>query len=589
MKLKRIFDIIDYRCKTNPTSNSLNTKRNDKWQSTSNKKFVEKSYKVSSELLTKNVQIGENIGIITTNNITEWNILDIGIQRIGAISVPVYPTLSDTDLIYIFNHSTVRVCFVSDKNLYNKVLKVKDKIPSLELIFSFDKIEGVVDFEKLISSTNVETEKIDRISNAIKEDDLATIIYTSGTTGIPKGVMLSHKNIVSNVLQSSFKFDWQKDMKVISFLPCCHVFERTLHYLYIYENCKIYFAESIEHLLSNMKEVKPVMMTVVPRLLEKFYNAIISKGNELSGIKKSLFFWAVRLGEKFPNDRKASFGYNLKLYIARKLVFSKWKLAFGGNIKTLISGAAALPPQINKIFNASGILVLEGYGLTETSPVVSVNSLAEGGFLIGTIGSPIREIKVKTSDDGELYIKGDNVMLGYYKESKLTSEVMTSDGYFKTGDAAEIDSNGFLKITGRKKEIFKTSGGKYIAPQAIENLFKQSTLIEQIVVLGEGQKMPIAIIQPNFLNLQIELQKENIQISQDDLNSLVSHTKIISLFNELKRKKNKALGQWERIKQLVIVPDIWSVDNALITPTFKVRKNQVIEKYKDLIDKVYND
>jgi len=416
---------------------------------------------------------------------------------------------------------------------------------------------------------------------------LATIIYTSGTTGVPKGVMLSHGNLVSNVLDSYLRMPLtQGDSVVLSFLPVCHVFERMLHYLYVYSGSSIYFAESIEKISDNLKEVNPQFMSVVPRLLEKIYDGIIAKGTQLTGVKKKLFFWAVDIGLAYKPYGENGWWYDQKLALANKLIFVKWREALGGSLGTMVSGSAALQPRLTRVFTAAGMQVMEGYGLTETSPVVSVSMYADKHFKVGTVGKPINNVIVKIAEDGEILIKGPNVMQGYYKDAEKTAEVMTGD-YFHTGDKGEICENGFLKITGRKKEIFKTSGGKYISPPLLENEMKQSLFIEQILVIGEGQKMAAAIVQPNFKFVREWAKEENMDIG-NTIEEIANNPKVKKRIEQEIEKGNKNFGKWETIKRIELTPEEWSVDNNLLTPTFKPKRAIILKKYKHLYDKIYN-
>ena len=462
----RLFDFAYYAREKHDLSNALNTKFNGEWVATSSKEFVDKGNQISRSLLKLGIKPKDKIAIISSTNRTEWNLLDFALLQIGAINIPIYPTISADDYEYIFNHAEVSYCFISDKELLKKAKKAKKKTQTLKEIYSFDKIDNCKNWEEVIELGNDESNQndVEQLKNNVNPEDLATIIYTSGTTGRPKGVMLSHNNIVSNVLASVPRLPFLKNkITALSFLPVCHVFERMLHYLYIYSGTTIYFAESLEKITENIKEVKPHLMTVVPRLLEKVYDSIINKGSELKGIKRMLFFWAVDLGLKYKPYKENGWWYHKKLEVANKLIFSKWREALGGRLSYMVSGSAPLQPRLAKVFTAAGMTVMEGYGLTETSPVVSVNMYEDNHLKFGSVGKAIDKVEVKIAEDGEILIKGPNVMLGYYKDDEKTASVMTCD-YFHTGDKGELDTDGFLKITGRKKEIFKTSGGKYIVP-----------------------------------------------------------------------------------------------------------------------------
>jgi len=510
-KVTRLFDIPYYQLEQYNLDKSLITKKNGEWIATSTKEYIEKANAISRGLLRMGIQPNDKIAVISLTNRTEWNIMDIGILQLGAQNVPIYPTISEEEYEYVLNHSEAKYCFISCKEVLTKVNKIKGNVKSLEGIFCFDEISECPNWtevlEKGADASN--QEEVEKRKEAVQPMDLATLIYTSGTTGKPKGVMMSHNNIVSNVIASTERVPSSKGDSALSFLPVCHIFERMILYLYQYCGIQIYFAEGLDKISDNLKEVKPEIMTVVPRLLEKVYEAIIAKGSDLTGIKHNLFFWAVSVGLKFEPYGANGWWYELKLSLARKLIFSKWQAGLGGNLTTMVSGSAALQPRLSRVFGAVGIPVMEGYGLTETAPVISVNDQRNHGWKIGTVGKVISNVEVKIADDGEILCKGPNVMMGYYKDTEKTDEVI-KNGYFHTGDIGEIDHEGFLKITDRKKEMFKTSGGKYVAPQLLENRCKQSRFIEQIMVVGEGEKMPAAIIQPNFDHINSWAKKKNI-------------------------------------------------------------------------------
>lgn len=585
--VKRIFDIPYHQQQKYPLAKALNTKRNGVWEATSTKDYINKANQISRGLLRLGIEPNQKIAIISTTNRTEWHILDIGISQIGAQTVPIYPNISPEEYQYVLNHSEAVLCFVSDTELLEKVNTVKEKT-LLKEVYSFDEIKNCKNWKEVLTlgadSSNQET--VDEIKNKISENDLATLIYTSGTTGKPKGVMLSHKNIVSDVLNSACRIPFNEGSSIaLSFLPICHILERMVVYLYQYYGISVYFAESIDKMGDNLKEVQPNVMVVVPRVLEKVYDKIYAKGASLTGIKKRIFFWSIALGEKFNAYHGNSAWYNFKLNIARKLVFSKWQEALGGKLDLMVSGSAALQPRLARIFGAAGIPVMEGYGLTETSPVISVNDKRNKGWKIGTVGKVIPNVEVKIADDGEILCKGPNVMMGYYKDDKKTQEVI-QNGYFHTEDIGEIDSDGFLKITDRKKEIFKTSGGKYVAPQLIENEMKRSRFIEQIMVIGEGEKMPAAFIQPNFDFIKEYAKRKEIDY-QDNIENLINNPKIIDrIFKEVSIY-NQKFGKWEQIKKIELTADEWSVDAGHLTPTMKLKRKIILQKYKNLYDKIY--
>jgi len=590
VSITRLFDFPYYQLETYNLPVALATKKNGAWEKTSTQEYIAKANAVSRALLRMGVQKNDKIALITSNNRTEWNIMDIGILQTGAQNVPIYPTIAEEDYEYILNHSGSIYCFVSDDEVYQKVKAIRGNVSTLKEVYSFNEIEGCKHWSELLTLGADESNQseVEALKESIKEDDLATIIYTSGTTGKPKGVMLSHRNIVSNVLDSAprIPFDAGKST-ALSFLPICHIFERMILYIYQYYGVSVYFGESIEKISDNLKEVRPTVITAVPRLLEKVYDKIYAKGGELTGIKKKLFFWAIDLGLKYEPYGANGFWYEFQLKIARKLIFSKWKEGLGGNLDLMVSGSAALQPRLTRVFAAAEIPVMEGYGLSETSPVIAVNDQRNKGFKIGTVGKVIRNVEVKIAEDGEILCKGPNVMLGYYKDEEKTAEAL-KDGYFHTGDIGEIDSEGFLKITDRKKEMFKTSGGKYIAPQLIENAMKQSRFIEQIMVVGEGEKMPSAFIQPNF-----EFVKEWAKIHKITLGStnaeIAANPEVVKRIDTEVEEINKKFGHWEQIKRFELTPDVWSIDGGQLTPTLKLKRKIIKEIYKDLYAKIYGN
>ena len=585
--ITRLFDFPYYQLAQGNLKNSLVTKYEGHWVATSTKEYIDKANKISRALLRMGVGSNDKIAIISMTNRTEWNIVDIGVLQIGAQNVPIYPTISEEEYAYVLNHSESKYCFVSCREVFDKVQAVKDKVPTLEGVFSFDKLSDCTNWQEVLKDGEdySNQSEVEELMSKVKPEDLATLIYTSGTTGKPKGVMLSHENIVSNALESSERLPIEDGtVRALSFLPVCHIYERMLMYLYQYRSVAIYFAESLETISDNLKEIEPHVMTAVPRLLEKVYDKIIAKGEELSGIKRKLFFWAVKVGLKFEPYGQNGWLYEQKLKLARKLIFSKWKAGLGGNLSLIASGSAALQPRLARIFNAAEMGVMEGYGLTETSPVISVNDMRNGGFKIGTVGKPIGRTDVKIAEDGEICIKGPQVMMGYYKDPELTAEVL-KNGYFHTGDIGEIDADGFLKITDRKKEMFKTSGGKYVAPQLLENKFKHSPFIEQIMVVGEGEKMPAAIIQPNYEYLFEWAEKESITYGENS--DIVLNPKVLDKFQEEVDTANANFAKWEKVKQFRLTPDIWSVDEGHLTPTMKLRRKIIKEKYIELYNEIY--
>jgi len=583
--VKRLFDIPRHQQKSYPKKDAFTAKLNGEWVPTSIDTMLEEAMKVSKSLLKLGIVKGDKIGLIS-NNRPEWISMDCGILQVGAVDVPIYPTISVEDYKYIFNDAELKYCFVSDRELFEKVNSIKNEVPSLKHIYSFEQLDGVDHWTKFLAEgEGKEDAEVEAIMKTIVEDDLATLIYTSGTTGVPKGVMLSHKNLVSNSLSCIERLPVDSNGKSLSFLPICHVYERMLVYLYMITGVSIYFAESMETIGDNLREVKPEVFTAVPRLLEKVYDKIVAKGSELTGIKKTLFFWALDLGEKYEPYGANGVWYEFQLSIARKLIFSKWKEALGGNVLAVASGSAALSPRLARVFLAAGVPVMEGYGLTETSPVATVNASHNKGLMIGTVGRVIDGVEVKIADDGEILIKGPNVMIGYYKQPEKTKEVLADDGWFSTGDIGKFVGDGFLKITDRKKEIFKTSGGKYIAPQMMENKFKESRFIEQIMVIGESQKHPAAFVVPNFEFLKDWCVRKKVPFNSNS--EVIKNEKVIARIKRELDHYNESFGNWEQVKKFELVDSTWSVDTKELTPTLKLKRKFIMDKYKDLFDKIY--
>ena len=586
-EITRLFDFPYYQLTKFNLEKSLVTKVNGNWVATSTQEYVDKANAISRALLRMGVKTNDKIAVISMTNRTEWNIMDIGILQLGAQNVPIYPTISEEDYAYVLNHSGAQYCFVSCEEVYNKVMSIKNQVPHLKEVYSFDELSSCKNWSEVLElgADISNQEEVETLKNSVKASDLATLIYTSGTTGRPKGVMLSHENLVSNALESSKRFPIvDGKTKSLSFLPLCHVYERMLIYLYQFRGVTIYYAESLDKISENLKETGPHVMTAVPRLLEKVYDKILAKGSELTGIKKKLFFWAIDIGLAYEPYGKNGWWYEQKLALARKLIFSKWKEGLGGNLSLIASGSAALQPRLARIFNAAEFGLMEGYGLTETSPVISVNDMRDRGFRIGTVGIPIDRTEVKIAEDGEICIKGPQVMMGYYNDPEKTAEVLI-DGYFHTGDIGEIDPDGFLKITDRKKEMFKTSGGKYVAPQLLENRFKQSRFIEQIMVVGEGEKMPAAIIQPDFEYLNEWAKQHNITIPENS--DIVLNEKVLEQYQMEVDEANKKFAKWEKVKQFRLTPDVWSISDGHLTPTMKLRRKIVKEKYIGLYNDIY--
>ena len=583
---KRLFDFAYWERDKYNLEKAFVSKYQGTWETTSSEDYINKGNIISRALLRLGVQANDKIAVISLTNRTEWHIMDLGVLQIGAQNVPIYPTISIEDYEYVLNHSESKYCFISCEFVYEKIKAIKDNTSLIE-IYSFNEIPGCKHWTELLElgADPSNQSEVDALKDAVKEEDLATIIYTSGTTGKPKGVMLSHRNVVKNVIYSCDRLPLERgSSRALSFLPICHIFERVITYIYQYVGVEIVFAESLETISDDLKEFKPEVMTAVPRLLEKVYDSIIAKGAALTGIKKMLFFWAVNLGLNFEPYGQNGWWYERKLKLARKLIFSKWKEGLGGNLKLIASGSAALQPRLARIFNAAELGVMEGYGLTETSPVVSVNDMRDGKFRIGTVGKLIADTEVKIAEDGEILVKGPQVMMGYYKDPEKTAEVI-KDGYFHTGDIGELDSDGFLRITDRKKEMFKTSGGKYVAPQLLENRFKQSRFIEQIMVVGEGEKMPAAIIQPDFVFLGNWAKKKGIAFTNNE--ELIASEKVIKRIQKEVDEANEDFAKFEKVKQFRLSSIQWTPDSGHLTPTMKLKRKIVKEFHKDLYESIY--
>ena len=584
---KRLFDFAYYALRNHPRPDALNTKVKGEWHSLSTQEYIDKAESLARGLIELGVQPGDKIAIISTNNRTEWNICDQAILSVGAIDVPVYPTIMPEDYEFIFNDAEVKYCFLSDEDLFKKVDAIKDKVPSLKNIYSFEPIKGCDSWDNVIMSTKEknQTELASRMK-VVKPEELATLIYTSGTTGTPKGVMLSHNNITQNALAASERLPVDPDAKGLSFLPLCHSYERVLVYVYMKTGVGTYYAESLETIGDNLREVHPEVFSAVPRLLEKVFDRIMDKGKGLTGVKKILFFWAVGLAEKYEHEGKSSL-YYFQLKLARKIIFSKWKEALGGKVLAIASGAAALNPKLAKIFAGAGVNIQEGYGLTETSPVLSVNLPTGHGHVLGTVGTPLTGVELKLDTDGEILAKGPNVMMGYYGRPDLTAEVMTEDGWFRTGDIGEILDGGYLRITDRKKEIFKTSGGKYIAPQNMENVFKESPFIEQCMVAGENEKFPVLLVQANFEFLKNWCKVKNIDYTTDE--KIIQNQMVIDRIQKEIDLKNESFSKWEQVKKTYLSPDLWTIPAGHLTPTMKLRRKPILSMYSEGYESLFKN
>jgi long-chain acyl-CoA synthetase len=585
----RLFDFPRYQLENSPLDLMMSMPNNGNRVNYSTTTFVEAVDRIGRGLIAMGLQAGEKVALISHNNRCEWNIMDHGIMSVGGINVPIYPTMTEADYEYILNHSESKYCAVSNQDLYDKVMSIKDKVPSLQKVFVFEREANGAHWSEIAEAGSDENQaELDSRMNGVQPSDLATIIYTSGTTGTPKGVMLSHQNIVQNILHSIPRIPpvlLNQEYRVLSFLPVCHIFERMLHYLYMYIGANIYFAESLETIKEDLGYAQPTVFTAVPRLLEKFYDGIVQKGRAAGGVKASIFNWALGLALEWEPDGQNGSFYEWKLGIARKLVFSKVKTALGlDNIRAVACGSAALAPRLARFFNAAGIPVYEGYGLTETSPVVTVNSDVEPGLMrVGYVGKLIEGVEVKFANDGEIMVKGHNIMMGYYKEPEKTAEVMTGD-WFHTGDIGIFD-NGFLKITDRKKEMFKTSGGKYVAPQLLENALKASLFIEQVMVVGDGQKFPGAIVVPNADAVEEWCKRKNHPYPGMD--GIRNDKRIADRIQKDVDALMEPFAKWEKVKAIRILPQMFTIESGELTPTLKLKRKPIVAHYQAEIDHLY--
>jgi long-chain acyl-CoA synthetase len=588
---RRLFDCLQYHLERKPLDDMLAGKESGQWKKYSTAAVKEIVDKLSAGLLSLGIGGGDmtaegrdKVAILCKNR-PEWIMLDMAVQQIGAILVPVYPTINVNELEFVLKDAEVKLVFANDQDLFLKVLSLKDKLPGLKDIYTFEHVANAKHWKEVTALSTAELQsRIQPIASAIDYEDLATLIYTSGTTGTPKGVMLSHRNILSNVMASIPCFPPGDNLRSLSFLPLNHIFERMVTYLYLFRGTSIYYAESLDTIADNLKDIKPQMFTTVPRLLEKVYDRIMQKGNELTGTKKKLFFWAHSLAEKFEINKNQGMLYNFKLSIANKIIFSKWREGLGGNIRCIVTGGAACQVRLIRIFTAAKIPIMEGYGLTETSPVISVNRYQESGRAFGTVGPLIEGVQVKIAEDGEILCKGPNVMMGYYKRPDLTAQDIT-DGWYHTGDIGQFTENNYLKITDRKKELFKTSGGKYVAPLAIENKLKESPFIEQVMLVGADRKFVSALIVPSFPNLKDWCRKNGITESNNE--ELMRNPKVVEMFKELVESFNKFFNHVEQVKKFELLANEWSVDTGEMTPKLSLKRKVIIEKYRDAIERIY--
>jgi len=590
MEITRTFDILEnYKTTYIDKIDAFVGKEKGFWKKYSAADYIENVDNISYGLLSLGLKKGDKVATIS-NNRPEWNFVDMGLAQAGLIHIPIYPTISNEDYSYIINHCSPKLIIVSDNSLYERIKPIAVTIPSITDIYSFNEIEGVKNWIEIKEAGKKNSKKyfdeLKKVRENIKPDETITLIYTSGTTGNPKGVMLSHNNIISNIRSISKVFHFNQTHRTLSFLPINHIFERTVNYYFQNNGLSIFYAENLGTIADNLRDVKPNVFITVPRLLEKLYDKIIGKGRELKGIKKRIFFWAMKLGFRYKLKKTNGLLYNLKLKIADKLVYSKWRAALGGNVDLIVSGGAALQPRLTRIFNAAGITLIEGYGLTETSPVIAVNNITTGEIKIGTVGPPLSDIKVKISKDGEILCKGPNVMQGYYKKPGLTKQVIDRDGWFHTGDLGIFEDNKYLKITGRKKEIFKLSSGKYVSPQVIENRFKESIFIEHIMVVGENQKFASAVISPNFPFLHNWCSSNGVNYR--DNKDLIQNNKVVQLYQQEVNTLNKQLGQAEKIKRFRLVHEEWSPLTGELSPTLKLKRKLLAEKYSDLLQEIFS-
>ncbi|MDD4107926.1 MAG: long-chain fatty acid--CoA ligase [Prolixibacteraceae bacterium] len=588
VKVTRTFDILDRYLDEFPHKDALGGKKDGEWYTYQIEEYYKKSHQFALGLLALGLQKGNRVATIT-NNRPEWNFADMGMSMTGVVHVPVYPNISEDEYRYILEHSECKLLIAGDSKIYKNLSPVVESIAALDVIYTFDEVEGAVHFEKILEAGEANRKKFEKrlkeLKDSIKPEDLATLIYTSGTTGVPKGVMLSHFNLVSNFVAHSGMHTLGKDHRVISFLPLCHVYERSVNYHFQYKGMTVYYVGNLGQIMTALKEIKPHMFNAVPRLLEKVYDGFLAKGKELSGIKKLIYFWALRLTRYFEYNKKYNPVLKLKIKIADKLIYSKWRAALGGNIVYIVSGGASLQPEIARTLGMSGMYNLEGYGLTETSPVIAVNNPLTGEMKIGTVGPVLEGFKVKIAEDGEILCKGSGLMMGYYKEPEMTAEVIDKEGWFHTGDIGVMEDGKYLKITDRKKEIFKLSGGKYVAPQPIENRLKTSDLIEQVMVIGINEKFASALIVPNFPLLHEWCSHQKILFENNE--ELIKIPEVIEQIRSEVDIINQSLSSHERISRIRLVGDEWSPATGELSPTLKLRRAVIAAKYQDIIDEIY--
>ncbi|MFN6116944.1 MAG: AMP-dependent synthetase/ligase [Flavobacteriales bacterium] len=586
MEPTRLHDIPEYQLAKYPKDTAIATKEGGTWKGYSTRELIDTADRIALGLMALGVSPGDKVAIASGNR-SEWCVVDQAILRIGAIGVPIYPTSSAEDYGYVLEHSGSKVIFSANAEIHEKAVAAKGTAHQLAHLFTFDRVPDARHWTEVAAlASDTDRPTLQRYKDQVNNDDLATIIYTSGTTGRPKGVMLTHGNILSNVMASTTRFPVDSNARCISFLPLSHIYERMLMYMYLYNGVSIHFQESLDDLGDRIREVAPDVFTAVPRLLEKIYDKIVAKGDALTGVKRKLFFWALDLGHRYEVHGRSAW-YNIQLALARKLIFSKWQAALGGNTRVVASGSAALQPRLARVFNAAGIPVMEGYGLTESSPVICVNDLRNDGLRFGSVGRPIPGVQVRIAEDGEILAKGPNIMVGYYKDEEMTRQTIDDDGWLHTGDIGEITAEGFLRITDRKKEIFKTSGGKYVAPQVMENTLKASRFIEQVMVIGENRKFPAALIVPEFNFLKDYCERKGIPFTSRE--QVIADQRVVDrIFREVETA-NQGLGQWEQVKKIALLPAEFTIDGGELTPTLKLRRKPILAKYDHEVERLYTE
>ncbi|MCB9169793.1 MAG: long-chain fatty acid--CoA ligase [Flavobacteriales bacterium] len=583
-KAERLFDLPRYQLARYPRPDAIATKEDGQWRPYSTQELVDLSERIAYGLMALGVGPGDKVAIASGNR-SEWVLVDQAILQIGAVTVPVYPTSSPEDYAYILQHGEVEVCFSANADIHAKALEASRTATRLKHLFTFDRTTGARHWSEVPRDGSTgERERLQQYRDQVQRTDLATIIYTSGTTGRPKGVLLSHWNVLSNAIDSTSRFPVDSNARAISFLPLSHIYERMLMYLYIYNGVSVHFQESLDDLGDRIREVAPDVFTAVPRLLEKIYDKILGRGEELKGVKRKLFFWALDLGLRYDVHGKGIW-YRLQLAIARKLVFSKWRAALGGNVRVVASGSAALQPRLARVFNAAGIPVMEGYGLTEASPVISVNDQRNDGLRFTTVGRPIPNVEVRIAEDGEILVKGPNIMQGYFKEPEMTAQALDAEGWLHTGDIGELTREGFLRITDRKKEMFKTSGGKYVAPQVLENKLKASRFIEQVMVIGENRKFPAALIVPNFEFLQNWCALKGIPYAGRE--AAITDKRVSDRIMREVEEQCAGFGHWEQVKKIALLSGDWTIEGGELTPSLKLRRKPILSKYAGTVEGIY--